>query len=366
MDYSKIGEHIRLIDNRNTDLAITKLVGLTVDKKFIPSVANTNGTDLSKYKIIRRNQFACALMQVSRDGKMPIAMFTEDEAIMSPAYPMFEVKDSKRLLPEYLMMYLSRPEFDREAVFYAVGGVRGSLEWDDFCNITLPVPSIAEQRRIVNEYQTVERRIKNNEALIQKLEETAQAIYHHTFVEGIDENNLPEGWRMGCLGDVTTCYDSQRRPVAGYDRTGKQAIYPYYGATSIMDYIDEYIFEGEYVLMGEDGSVIDEEGKPILQYVRGKMWINNHAHVLQGKGLYNNNILYLTLKNTIIKNYITGAVQLKLNQKNMNSIPIIIPTNEVLGSIQKQLNPLMDYIYMLKKENEELIALQSLLTSKLA
>ena len=151
MDYSKIGEHIRLIDNRNTDLAITKLVGLTVDKKFIPSVANTNGTDLSKYKIIRRNQFACSLMQVSRDGKMPVAMFTEEEAIMSPAYPMFEVKDSKRLLPEYLMMYLSRPEFDREAVFYAVGGVRGSLEWDDFCNITLPVPDITEQRRIVNE-----------------------------------------------------------------------------------------------------------------------------------------------------------------------------------------------------------------------
>lgn len=202
MAYNKIGKHIHLIDNRNTDLTVDKLVGLTVDKRFIPSVANIIGTDLSKYKVIRKNQFACSLMQVSRDGKMPVAMFTEDEAIMSPAYPMFEVNDDNELMPEYLMMYLSRSEFDREAVFYAIGGVRGSLEWEDFLNIPIPVPPIEEQRRIVAEYQTVERRIKNNEALIQKLEETAQAIYHHTFVEGIDENNLPEGWRMGYLEEI--------------------------------------------------------------------------------------------------------------------------------------------------------------------
>ena len=196
LKYKSIGNYIHLIDNRNTDLECTKLVGLTVEKKFIPSVANIIGTDLSKYKVIKKNQFACSLMQVSRDGKMPVAMFREDSAIMSPAYPMFEVNDEKELMPEYLEMYLSRSEFDREAVFYAIGGVRGSLEWSDFCDMQLPVPPIEEQRRIVSEYQTVERRIANNEALIQKLEETAQAIYHHTFVEGIDEENLPEGWNV--------------------------------------------------------------------------------------------------------------------------------------------------------------------------
>lgn len=196
LKYKSIGNYIHLIDNRNTDLECTKLVGLTVEKKFIPSVANIIGTDLSKYKVIKKNQFACSLMQVSRDGKMPVAMFREDSAIMSPAYPMFEVNDEKELMPEYLEMYLSRSEFDREAVFYAIGGVRGSLEWSDFCDMQLPVPPIEEQRRIVSEYQTVEHRIANNEALIQKLEETAQAIYHHTFVEGIDEENLPEGWNV--------------------------------------------------------------------------------------------------------------------------------------------------------------------------
>lgn len=366
LKYKSIGNYIHLIDNRNTDLECTKLVGLTVEKKFIPSVANIIGTDLSKYKVIKKNQFACSLMQVSRDGKMPVAMFREDSAIMSPAYPMFEVNDEKELMPEYLEMYLSRSEFDREAVFYAIGGVRGSLEWSDFCDMQLPVPPIEEQRRIVSEYQTVERRIANNEALIQKLEETAQAIYHHTFVEGIDEENLPEGWRKGCLEEVTICFDSKRKPVAGYDRTGKKSIYPYYGATSIMDYVDDYIFDGEYILMGEDGSVVTEDGKPYLQYVRGKIWVNNHAHILQGKGLYNNNILYWSLNNTIIQNYITGAVQLKLNQQNMNSIPVIIPDENTLIKIQKILNPITDYIYCLNKDIGLLKKLLSLLTSKLS
>ena len=366
LKYKSIGNYIHLIDNRNTDLECTKLVGLTVEKKFIPSVANIIGTDLSKYKVIKKNQFACSLMQVSRDGKMPVAMFREDSAIMSPAYPMFEVNDEKELMPEYLEMYLSRSEFDREAVFYAIGGVRGSLEWSDFCDMQLPVPPIEEQRRIVSEYQTVEHRIANNEALIQNLEETAQAIYHHTFVEGIDEENLPEGWRKGCLEEVTICFDSKRKPVAGYDRTGKKSIYPYYGATSIMDYVDDYIFDGEYILMGEDGSVVTEDGKPYLQYVRGKIWVNNHAHILQGKGLYNNNILYWSLNNTIIQNYITGAVQLKLNQQNMNSIPVIIPDENTLIKIQKILNPITDYIYCLNKDIGLLKKLLSLLTSKLS
>ena len=131
-------------------------------------------------------------------------------------------------------------------------------------------------------------------------------------------------------------------------------------------WIDDYIFDGEYILMGEDGSVVTEDGKPYLQYVRGKIWVNNHAHILQGKGLYNNNILYWSLNNTIIQNYITGAVQLKLNQQNMNSIPVIIPDENTLIKIQKILNPITDYIYCLNKDIGLLKKLLSLLTSKLS
>ena len=366
-DYQPLGKYIEQVNVRNRDLTVTNLMGVSIEKRFIPSIANTIGTDLSPYKIVKPGQFAYGPVTSRNGDKITIALYNGNEdCIISQAYEAFRIKDTTQLLPEYLMMWAKRPEFDRYARYMSHGSVRELFSWEEMCNVMLPVPPIGEQRRIVSEYQTVERRSANNEALIPKLEETAQAIYHHTFVEGIDEENLPEGWRKGCLEEVTICFDSKRKPVAGYDRTGKKSIYPYYGATSIMDYVDDYIFDGEYILMGEDGSVVTEDGKPYLQYLRGKIWVNNHAHILQGKGLYNNNILYWSLNNTIIQNYITGAVQLKLNQQNMNSIPVIIPDENTLIKIQKILNPITDYIYCLNKDIGLLKKLLSLLTSKLS
>ncbi len=183
--YKKIGDHIRLIDERNTGLRVNQLLGLSISKQFIPSVANIIGTDMENYKIIRKNQFACSTMQVRRDKKMPVALLQEvDEAIISQAYPIFEVKDEQELLPEYLMMWFSRSEFDREACFHAVGGVRGSLEWEDFENLQLPIPHIDKQLEIVKEYNVIQTRIAVNQQLIQKLEETAQIIYREWFVVG--------------------------------------------------------------------------------------------------------------------------------------------------------------------------------------
>ena len=290
MEYKRLGDYIREVNVRNRDEKVTKLVGLTIDKAFIPSVANVIGTDLSNYKVIRNEQFACSLMQVSRDGKMPVAMFEEDEAIMSPAYPMFEVIDKTMLLPQYLMMWFSRSEFDREASYYAVGGVRGSLTWEDFCNMTLPIPSIERQREIVEEYETLTKRIRLNEQMIQHLEATAQALYRKMFVDGIDKENLPEGWRMGTLGDVAECFDYMRRPLAGYDRIDMEKKYPYYGAAALMDFVDDYLFDGTYILMGEDGTVINEDNTPVIQYVTGKFWVNNHAHILKGINGFNENL----------------------------------------------------------------------------
>ncbi|NLN33181.1 MAG: DUF559 domain-containing protein [Flavobacteriaceae bacterium] len=184
MSYRKIGDLIQLVDVRNKDLSITHLVGLTINKKFIPSVANTIGTDMSNYKIIRKNQFACSTMQVRRDKKMPVALLKQlDVAIISQAYPVFEVIDENEILPEYLMLWFTRSEFDREACFHAVGGVRGSLEWEDFCNMELPVPSIEKQREIVAQYQAVANKIKVNEQICEKLEATAQTLYKQWFVD---------------------------------------------------------------------------------------------------------------------------------------------------------------------------------------
>jgi type I restriction enzyme S subunit len=183
-NYKPIGDYIFLVDERNKELKVTKLLGLSISKEFIPSVANTVGTDMRNYKIIRKNQFACSTMQVRRDRKMPVALLTDfDEAIISQAYSIFEIHDKNQLMPEYLMMWFSRAEFDRHAEFLAVGGVRGTLEWEDFLAMELPVPSIEKQQEIVKEYNVVKNRIALNEELNRNLEETAQALYKHWFVD---------------------------------------------------------------------------------------------------------------------------------------------------------------------------------------
>lgn len=183
-NYKRIGQYVRQVKKRNTDLAVMDLKGINIDKVFMPSVANTTGTDLSKYKIVRKYQFAFNPMHVGRDEVLPISMLeTKEPVIVSPAYVVFKVIDPNELDPEYLMMWLRRPEFDRNAWFTTDSSVRGGFSWDDFCDMTLPVPHIDIQREIVREYNTVVDRIRLNEELIQKLEETAQAIYKQWFVD---------------------------------------------------------------------------------------------------------------------------------------------------------------------------------------
>ena len=182
--YKTIEELVTRVDERNSDGTVSELIGVSIDKCFIKSVANTNGTDLSKYKIIRKNDFAVSLMQVSRDGKIPVARLEEyEEAIMSPAYPIFRVKDKNIILPEYLEMWFKRPEFDREAAFIAVGGVRGSMPWEEFAKMKLPVPSIEKQQKIVKAYKIVTDRIALKQKINDNLEATVQAIFKSLFID---------------------------------------------------------------------------------------------------------------------------------------------------------------------------------------
>lgn len=182
--YRTIDELVIRVDERNTDESVSELIGVSIDKCFIKSVANTNGTDLSKYKIIRKNDFAVSLMQVSRDSKIPIARLEEyDVAIMSPAYPIFRVKDESIILPEYLDMWFKRPEFDREAAFIAVGGVRGSMPWEEFAKMKLPVPAIEQQRKIVSAYKTVTDRIALKKQINDNLVTALSTYYKELFAD---------------------------------------------------------------------------------------------------------------------------------------------------------------------------------------
>ena len=387
-NYNRIGDYIQLVDERNKGLKVENLLGLSISKQFIPSVANIIGTDMENYKIICKNQFACSTMQVRRDKKMPVALLKDfDKAIISQAYPVFEVKDTNELAPEYLMMWFSRSEFDRETCFHAVGGVRGSLEWEDFCDLKLPIPSIEKQREIVEEYNTIQNRITLNQNLIQKLEETAQAIYKEWFVDFEFPNEegkpyktnggemvwneelgkeIPKGWEVIELKEIIENFDSKRIPLSSNERENRIKKYPYYGAAALMDYIDEYIFDGSYILLGEDGTVVTERGTPVLQYVWGKFWVNNHAHVLKGKNGFDENSLYVLLNNTNITDIITGGVQAKINQSNLNSIPILKPTSQLLKHYNNILNPIFELYKNKNSEIQKLLELKEILLSKLA
>ncbi len=200
--YKRLGDYIREVDVRNRDLEVTKLMGINIGKYFMPSVANVIGTDLSNYKIVGKGQFACNLMHVGRDEKIPIALLdTNERIIVSPAYWVFEVSNTTQLLPDYLMLWFRRNEFDRNAWFYTDSDVRGGMSKEALMDMTLPIPPIEQQQKIVAEYEAITRRIRLNEQIIVKLEETAQALYRKMFVDGIDKENLPEGWRMGTIGE---------------------------------------------------------------------------------------------------------------------------------------------------------------------
>lgn len=158
--YDILGNYIRLVDYRNRDLVSDKVLGINIDKYFMPSVANVIGTDLSKYKLISKGLFACNPMHVGRDERLPVALYTDDTpAIVSPAYFMFEVIDNTKLNEEFLMMWFRRPEFDRICWLKTDGSVRGGITWDDICRIELPVPPLEEQLKIVSSYEAITNRI---------------------------------------------------------------------------------------------------------------------------------------------------------------------------------------------------------------
>ena len=184
MNYKRLGDYIQPVNNRNKDLEVKTLLGVSVKKIFIPSIANTVGTDFKKYKIVKRHQFVYIPDTSRRGDKIGIAMLEEYEnALVSQAYSVFEVKDQNKLLAEYLMMWFRRPEFDRYARYKSHGSVREIFDWDEVCDIKLPIPSIEKQQQIVDEYNTITNRIQLNEKINANLEATAQALYKHWFVD---------------------------------------------------------------------------------------------------------------------------------------------------------------------------------------
>jgi len=376
-DYQPLGKYIEQVNVRNRDLSITNLMGVSIEKKFIPSIANIIGTDLSPYKVVKPGQFAYGPVTSRNGEKITIALYDgEEDCIISQAYESFRIKDTNELLPEYLMMWAKRPEFDRYARFMSHGSVRELFSWEEMCNVLLPVPPIEEQRRIVSEYQTVERRIQNNELLIKKLEETAQAIYHHTFVEGIDENNLPEGWRITTIKEFCDYTTSGGTPDRGVNRYWSPDDYRWLKSGEVQNCVvldtEEWISEDGLnnssaklipagtVTMAMYGATASQ-----VAYVNCETTTNQACCNLICDDEQKSAYLYFALKakQYSVKVLANGGAQENLNQELIVSQPIIEVKDTV---IYKSFKVLLDLIISISCETSHLRTLLSLLTSKLS
>ena len=355
--YKSIDELVERIDERNSDGKISTLIGVSIDKCFINSVANINGTDLTKYKIIRRDDFAVSLMQVSRDSKIPIARLKDyDQAIMSPAYPIFRVRDTSVILPEYLEMWFMRPEFDREAAFIAVGGVRGSMPWEEFEKMQLPVPPIEEQLEIVASYKAITDRIALKRRINDNLEATAQAVYKKMFVTDVDNTALPEGWRIVPLESISELSAGGDKPSAYSDIQSETCNVPIFSngieQEGLYGFTDKAKISDESVTVSARGTVgyvflREEPYVPIVRLIA----------VVPDTQFVTAKYLYFALSS--IDLHSTGTSQQQITVPDFKKRQILIPDKTSLDSFMEKVVPIFDSIRENKAEIKSLAALQS-------
>ena len=271
------------------------------------------------------------------------------------------------ILPQFLYYICKNPVFKKDVRDnYGSGSAIPRIVLKDFKRMPISYPDLDEQRKIVASLVAIDDRILLNTAINENLESQAQAIFKAWFVDFEPfDGVMPEDWKIGMIKDIIELHDSKRIPLSGSEREKMDKIYPYYGATSCMDYVDNYIFDGKYLLLGEDGTVIDKNGYPILQYVEGKFWVNNHAHIITGKFGYTVEILYLLFKQTNVKHIVTGAVQPKISQANLKKVPVTISSIKDLDAFNNIIQPIFAMIRKNRNENEKLALLRDTLLPKL-
>ena len=349
-------------------------------KQFRPSTSNIIGVDLSKYKIVGKNVFAFDTMSVIRVHKVPIAINnTDSPIIVSPAYVTFDCKNSNALDPQYLMMWFMRNEFDRYADFKSDAAVRGGYDWDELCDTSIYIPPIERQREIVAEYETLSKRIRLNEQMISKLEETAQTLYRKMFVDGIDKENLPEGWRMGKICDfgevVTGKTPSSENPEdfgekmpfvtpGDFSNYKKFAI----GAERMLSEIGTNRLKNKIL---QKGSIIvtcigSDMGKVAI--VSENCITNQQMNsIVVNRSEFSDYLFYvLSLMSNELKSMALGSSTMPmLNKSDFERIPIVIPPYELLKDFSESVNAENNMIILKTKEINILTELQSLLLARM-
>jgi type I restriction enzyme S subunit len=377
-NYKKLGNYIQIVNKRDTDKTVDKLLGVSIRKVLIPSIANIIGTDMSTYKIIQKNQFAYGPVTSRNGDKISVALLEEyDEAIVSQAYTVFEVIDKNELLPEYLMMWFRRPEFDRYARFKSHGSAREIFGWDEMCDTELPIPSIEKQREIVREYNVIQNRIALNNQLISKLEETAQAIYKQWFVD-FDEDGL----EIKNLGDLCTLItdgkhgDCKDETNSGYyfvsvkDLSNGEIIYDKARQITKSDFEETHrrtnLAAGD-ILLTNAGTIGRMAIVKDLPETTKTTFQKSVAILKPKKGVSKTHYLYLLLKYNLkeIIDLAGGSTQSNLLLGDLRNFEIKFPGFDFVCELENKSLPIFKLIGNKGIENQKLKCLTDLILSKM-
>lgn len=376
-NYKRLGDYIQLVDIRNKERKVETLLGVSNVKEFIPSIANTIGTDMSNYKVITKGQFAYVTVTSRNGDKLSVALMQEEEAIVSQAYTVFEVADKSKLLPDYLMMWFRRPEFDRYARFKSHGSAREIFDWEEMCEVRLPIPDIEVQREIVAQYETITRRIALNERICSNLEETAQALYNKMFVQDIDPDNLPDGWRIGTIeefGEIVT----GKTPSSRYPE--------HFG--DYMPFVTPVEFQGEKFIRTAERNLSNDGVKALKKKVirEGDVMVTCIGTVgkvaISATGVVTNQqinsirtydktfseYLYYTLKGMkeiLIGFGSGGSIMPLLNKSSFEVIEVLYPPTGLIQCFSQTVKPLSAMVKTRSKENDVLREVLSSLILKM-
>jgi len=415
-NYKRLGDYIQIVNIRNNDLQVTKLLGVSIQKILMPSIANTVGTNMKTYKIIKKNQFAYGPVTSRNGDKISIALLHDfDKAIISQAYTVFEIIDTDKLNPEYLMMWFRRPEFDRYARFKSHGSARETFDWDEMCEVELPIPSIEKQNEIVKEYNIIVNRIKLNEQLNQKLEETAQAIYKHWFIdfnfpitkescpdlvsespdlEGkpykssggkmvwdeVLEKDIPEGWSDGKIEEFGDIITGKTPSIKTPEQFGRDVDFVtptdfknynkfVYGAIRGISEIGKSFFKNK--LLPKNSVLVTCIGSDMGKVVINKelCLTNQQINSIVTKQSYYSDFLYYHLQYIYeyLRNIATGSsTMLMINKSDFEKINILKPDDNCLFQFSKKIEAINQFLYKNIKEQKELFTLKKLLLSKMS
>lgn len=355
-NYNALGNYIRLVDTRNTDLVTEQVLGISIDKYFMPSVANVIGTDLSKYKLITKDKFACNPMHVGRDERLPVALYTEDEpAIVSPAYFMFEIIDNSILNEDYLMMWFRRPEFDRLCWLRTDGSVRGGITWDDICRMKVPVPRLDKQIEIVQSYQAITDRIALKKQINDNLTEQCGTDYIK-MLNGYttDSTDLPDGWSIGSIGNYCDVKSGYAFKSGWWTDNGYKVIKI---ANIVNNSIDldscdcviaehavkanNFFVKSGDILIAMTGATTGKIGivpltnEPIVVNQRvGKFFLGENP-IEKAPFLYST-LLYSRVVRHLQPDGTAGSAQDNLSADNIKDVAIVLPDNSLIDSFNKQ------------------------------